>query len=116
MKRPLAFALVTAVVAGVTALILIQLFPAPHANAAIWISAGLSFVVQLVGFEIARRYARSGDVMKGWGIGALLRVAALAIYGFVGPRVFGLPIAPALLSFTIIVFISTVIEPLFLSA
>jgi hypothetical protein len=53
--------------------------------------------------------------MKGWGIGALLRVAVLALYGVVGPRALGLPLAPALVSFALFVFVSTVIEPLFLS-
>ena len=115
MKRPLLFAITTSGVALLGAVLLSPLFSEAQSSRAIWTSALLATVVQIATYAVARRYARTGDVMKGWGIGALLRVAVLALYGFVGPRALGLPLAPALVSFALFVFVSTVIEPLFLS-
>jgi hypothetical protein len=114
--RPFAwFALTTAAIAILGALILAPLFSEPKGSTAVWLSAMLAIVVQLATFAIARRYAHTGSVMTGWGIGALIRAAVLALYGLVGARSLGVPLAPALLSFAVFVFVSTVIEPLFLS-
>jgi len=115
VRRLLWFALTTASIALVGAALLSRLFSEPNAPTAVWFSAVAAVVVQLATYGIARRYALTGDVMKGWGIGALIRVAVLALYGFVAPRMFELPLAPALISFAMFVFVSTVIEPLFLS-
>ena len=115
MKQPILFALTTATIALLGAALLAGLFSEPGAANAVWTSAILAIVVQVATFGIARRYAATSDVMKGWGIGALLRVTLLAIYGVVAPRLLELPLAPALVSFAVFVFASTVIEPLFLS-
>lgn len=115
MKQPILFALTTAAIALLGAALLGGLFSEPGAAKAVWISAVLAIVVQIATFGIARRYAATGDVMKGWGFGALARVMVLALYGILGPRLLGLPLAPALLSFAVFVFASTMIEPLFLT-
>lgn len=117
MKQGILFALTTAVVALLGALVLAPLFTEPSASMAVWLSAGLAVVIQVATFAVARRYARKGDVIKGWGLGALMRVTALVLYGllFFGPWSLTLPLEPALLSFALFVFASTIIEPLFLS-
>jgi hypothetical protein len=80
---------------------------------AILVSAVVAWVVQLFAFAIARLTARTNSVMIGWGIGALLRFAVLAVYGLVIVRAFGLPSAAALVSLAAIFFLSTLVEPLF---
>jgi hypothetical protein len=117
VKQPLLFALTTTVIAVLGALVLQRIFVEPGSTAAVWVSAALAVFVQLATFAIARRYARRGDLLKGWGIGALLRVGALVAYGFAffGPWTLSVPLEAALLSFALFLFLSTVIEPLFLT-
>jgi hypothetical protein len=113
----LSFTLVTVAIAVIGALVLSRIFTEPNSSRAIWTSAGLAIVIQCATYAIARRFAKRGDVIKGWGIGALIRVTALALYGlvFFGPWKVALPLEPALMSFALFVFGSTLIEPLFLS-
>lgn len=115
MKQGILFALATAVIALLGAVLLSRVFTEPRSTSAVWTSASLAVVVQIATFAIARRYALKG--VKGWGIGALMRVTALVVYGalFFGPLQLGFPLEPALLSFALFVFVSTVLEPLFLS-
>ncbi len=114
MKRPLLFALTTLGVALLGGVILTRVFSEPMSVRAVWTSAVLAIVVQIATFAVASRYAVRGEVMKGWGIGALVRVAVLALYGFLAPSMLRLPIAPALMTFAVLVFVSMLIEPLFL--
>lgn len=117
MKRMLLFTLVTALIAVIGALILARIFTQPRSSVAIWTSAALATATQLATYGVARRYASRGDAMKGWGMGALIRVTALVFYGlvFFGPWSIGLPMEPALLSFALFVFASMLVEPLFLT-
>lgn len=115
MKRFVQFGLITSAIALLGAALLAGVFRDAGAPRAVWTSAAAAIAVQLTTFAIARRYAKNGNIMLGWGIGGLIRAVALAIYGFFGTRALGLPLAPALLSFALFLFISTVIEPLFLS-
>lgn len=113
----LSFALVTAAIAILGAVVLSQLFSELRSARAIWTSAALAIVIQIATFGIVKRYADRGDAIKGWGLGALIRVTALMFYGllFFGPWKIALPMEPALLSFTLFVFASLLVEPLFLS-
>jgi hypothetical protein len=115
VKRFAQFGLITSAIALLGAALLARVFRDAGAPRAVWTSAAAAIAVQLTTFAIARRYAKTGNVMLGWGIGGLIRVAALAVYGFAGTRALGLPLAPTLLSFALFLFISTVLEPLFLS-
>jgi hypothetical protein len=80
---------------------------------AVLVSAGLAFVVQLVGFSMARRFRRR-NLLLGWGIGSVLRLIALVLYAVVIARLWRAPIGPALLSFVAFLFVTTVVEPIFL--
>lgn len=80
---------------------------------AILVSACVAWVVQLFAFAVAKMSVESNNVMAGWGIGALLRIAVLAVYGLVIVKAFGLPSAAALVSLAAIFFLSTLVEPLF---
>ncbi|MGQ0640997.1 MAG: hypothetical protein ACT4P6_09560 [Gemmatimonadaceae bacterium] len=111
MKPPILFAFTTAAMALLGAWLLLGVFSEPRA---VWTSAVLATVTQIASFGIARRYAATGDVIKGWGIGALVRVIVLVLYGLSSARL-QLPLGPALMSFAAFVFASMLIEPLFLS-
>jgi hypothetical protein len=76
-------------------------------------SAGLAFAVQLAAFGLARLYRRR-NLLVGWGLGSVLRVVALVIYAVVVARLLRAPVAPALLSFMAFLFVTTVVEPIFL--
>ena len=86
-----------------------------EAERAVHASAWLAVGVQLVTFAIARLVARQ-NIMAGWGLGVMLRFAALAMWAFLGVKALGLAGTPALLSLVIFFFVSTLIEPLFLNA
>ena len=77
-------------------------------------AAPTAFIVQLIAFLIARAMARRNNVMAGWGIGILLRFAALFLFALVAVPRLGLPVSASLLGLAAFLFVSTLIEPLFL--
>jgi len=89
-------------------------FTAVYATAperwAVWVSALVALVVQVVAFAIARALAGGGHGIAGWGLGAVICLAALIIYGFAS-RALGLPSNAALLSLATYFFLTELIEP-----
>ena len=81
---------------------------------ALGISALLAFVVQLVAFAIARAWVKKQNVMAGWGIGIALRFAALLLFGLIAVPRLGIPVGASLLALAMFLFVTTLIEPLFL--
>jgi hypothetical protein len=77
---------------------------------AVWVSALVALVVQVVAFAIARALAGGGHGIAGWGLGAVICLAALIIYGFAS-RALGLPSNAALLSLATYFFLTELIEP-----
>ena len=88
-------------------------FVDPAGRQGLVVSAGLTVVLQLVAFGIARGMQRR-NLMVGWGLGSLLRLVALVIYALVVARLWRAPLAPALLSFVTMLFVTTIVEPIFL--
>ena len=84
------------------------------ARRALGITALLAFVVQMVAFAIARAWVKKQNVMAGWGIGIALRFAALLLFGLIGVPRLGLPVGASLLALAMFLFVTTLIEPLFL--
>jgi hypothetical protein len=70
-------------------------------------------VVQVGAFAITRSLL-PGNMMAAWGAGALLRFLTLVVYALVAVKVVGLPALPALLSLFVFLFLSMLLEPLFL--
>lgn len=85
-------------------------FTSPAEHRAIWVSAALAYVVQLVGFLLARRTAAT-NMFAGWGAAMLLRFATLAVYALIIIGRLGLPSSAALLSLATFFFVSTLVEP-----
>ena len=80
------------------------------------VAAGLLAVsVQLVSFGILKR-AGQQNVFAGWGVGTLLRLLSLVVFALVITRRFGFPSTSATLSLALFLFVSTLVEPLFLKS
>lgn len=114
MKRFLGFTASMAALIAVTGWLCTLVFTGPEAARAIAASAGVAFSVQLITFGIAQVLAPS-NVLAGWGAGMLVRLLTLAIHGFVGIRILGVPMDAALVSLAAFFFVTTLIEPLFLT-
>lgn len=113
MKRFLAFAATCAVVIAVALALLLPAMRGAGARRALWIDAWVSLVVQLLAFTVVRRIARR-NVIAGWGVGVIIRFATIVLFALaIVPRL-GLPVLAALLGMAIFLFITTLLEPLFL--
>ena len=80
---------------------------------AILVSAAVAMVTQLAAFAIAR-VLREKQLLLGWGLGGLLRLFALVLYAVIVARLWRAQIAPVLLGFAAMLFVTTVVEPIFL--
>lgn len=101
--------LISVALVGAVAFALVE----PGAVEALAVSAGLAVLVQLAAFGLALGFRRR-HLMLGWGMGSGLRALALVAYALVVARVWEAPLAPALLSFAAFLFVTTLIEPVFL--
>lgn len=114
MMRMLGFAAASAAAIAAVWVCGMLLVSDEAARRALGITALLAFVVQLVAFAIARTWVKKQNVMAGWGIGIALRFAALLLFGLVGVPRLGLPVGASLLALAMFLFVTTLIEPLFL--
>ena len=80
---------------------------------AVLTSAALALAVQVVAFSVTRLLQRR-NLLLGWGLGSGLRLVALVTYAVLMARLSRAPLTPALLSFVAFVFVTTVVEPVFL--
>jgi hypothetical protein len=114
--RSLGFAAACAAVIGAAWLIGVLVFSDAVVRRALGMAAAVAFLVQQVAFAIARAWggARKQNVMAGWGIGIALRFSALLLFGLVAVPSLGLPLSASLLGLAIFLFVTTLIEPLFL--
>jgi hypothetical protein len=71
-------------------------------------------VVQVLAVLIGRSFGKD-RLLVGWGMGALLRLLAVLVYGFAIIPALGLQMAPALLSLVVILFVTTLFEPFLLT-
>ena len=88
-------------------------FTSPEGHPAVLASAAVAFVVQLIAFAIAR-LMQPKNLILGWGLGSVLRLVTLVLFALVVARLWRAPLTPALLSFAGFLFVTTVVEPLFL--
>jgi hypothetical protein len=96
-----------------TAWLLTLGFTGPGDAAAIRLSAIVAIVVQLVAFAVTKAIAQR-HLIAGWGAGSLLRFLTLGVFALLAVKVLGLPPVAALVSLATFLFLSTLIEPLFL--
>jgi len=110
VKSTALYALASLVAITVGGWLLSLVYVVPVERRALLVSALLAFVVQVAAFAIAREFARANNAIAGWGLGALISILTLIVYGFV-VRHFGLPSGPALLSLASFLFVTELIEP-----
>jgi hypothetical protein len=106
--------------AGISALLVIGgawgitlLYGAPEVAKAVWTSAAVALVTQGLAYGVARQFVAANPTAA-WGIGSLIRFGVLLVYAFVGVGALGLSSGPALFSLAGFLFVTMVIEPLFL--
>ena len=116
MKRTIFFAVTCVAVIAVVWLLAEVLFPNEAGRQSLGVAAAVAFVVQVVAFLVAREFAKRRNVMAGWGIGIAMRFVALLLFGLVAVPAFALSLAPALVSFAVFLFATTLVEPLFLKS
>lgn len=112
MKRLLAYGAASTALVVALLVVMHLLVQDDAARSAFRVSAAIAVFVQLLGFAVARAVARE-NVMAGWGLGVLLRFAAVFAMAFATGRL-ALPVGPTLMSLVAFLFVSTLIEPLFL--
>jgi hypothetical protein len=110
VKQWALFAVGSLVIIAAGAWLLGLIFAAPGEHRALAISAGVAWLVQLCGFGVARRFMAT-NLMAGWGLGMLLRLVTLTVYGLVVVKSFALPAAAALVGLATFFFTSMLIEP-----
>jgi hypothetical protein len=77
---------------------------------AVLVSAVVAFVIQVGAFALALQFARRGQAIAGWGVGALISFGTLIVFGALAGMV-GLPRNAALLSLATFLFLTELIEP-----
>ncbi|MDH5235637.1 MAG: hypothetical protein OEW77_11825 [Gemmatimonadota bacterium] len=113
MRKGLAFGAVAALIIFGFALGITVLRPGAELARAVWTSAVIAFGVQMVAFAVARPFVATNPI-AGWGLGSLLRLAVLLVYAFAGVKALGLASGPALVSLAAFLFVTMLVEPLFL--
>lgn len=88
-------------------------FAGPGGREAILASGLLALAVQLVSFGVTR-LLQPVNTMVGWGVGSGMRMISLVLYALVVAKLWHAPVMAALLSFAAFLFVTTVVEPLFL--
>jgi len=107
------YALVTVALIAIAAWLLTLALTDAGAASAIGISAAVAVVVQIAAFAVTTMMAPR-NIIAAWGAGALARMLTLLIYALLAVKVLGLPAVPALISLAVFLFLSTLLEPLFL--
>lgn len=108
-----AYAITAVGLIAVVGWLLTLAFPGPRDAAAIRLSAIVAIAVQLVAFAVTKTLARH-HVIAGWGAGSLLRFMTLVVYALLAVKVLGVAPVAALVSLATFLFLSTLVEPLFL--
>jgi hypothetical protein len=113
VKKALAFAgtAVVLIFGGAWGITLLR--PEPEIARAVWSSAVIAFGVQLIAFAVAKPFLAKNPI-AGWGLGSVIRFGVLILHALVGTKALALQSGPALLSLAGFLFITMLIEPLFL--
>jgi hypothetical protein len=113
VKQFAGFLASTIAIVCVGAWIVTRAMPGQDVARAMWASAIVVVIVQAAAFGIAWMM-RPVNVIAGWGMGMLLRLFSLVLFGMFGVKALGLVLQPALLGMAGFFFVSTLLEPVFL--
>jgi hypothetical protein len=114
VKALLRYLALSATLVGLLAIVLAH-WVVPAAGTAIWVAAGLAFLVQAVAFTVLVLSRGSGTgILIAWGGGTLLRLVAVLGVALWVARSEYLPVAPLLLSMAGFLFLLLMLEPVFI--
>lgn len=114
MKAVALYAVTTVTLVILVGWMLTFAFHGPGDASGVRLSGIVAVVVQVAAFG-AIRLLGPRKVVVGWGIGALLRLVTLAVYGLMVIKgLVGVPAIPALIALATFFFLTTLIEPLLL--
>jgi hypothetical protein len=107
------FAVLVGLVIGITALVLAAILHGAASHRALASSAAFALGVQVIAYALAYQAVRrpGRPVFVGWALGTILRFGVVAVYALLVVPAWRLPAVPALLSFVIFLFLSTLLEP-----
>ncbi len=86
-------------------------FRDPGSRTAVWVSAGVAVVVQLLAFVVSRAVSFAGLSAR-MGAGALVRMLGLVAYAVLVAIGLRFPPVPALISLAALLFASSLLEPI----
>jgi hypothetical protein len=113
IKRFAIFAVASAAVIAMVAVLFGLIFGSPADHRAIRMSALIAYFVQLFGFTVVL-LVRTSNIFAAWGLGMLLRLVTLAVFAFLIVRGMQLPAESALISMAAFFFLTTLVEPVLL--
>lgn len=115
MSRGARFAVTSLVLVGLVGMLLRLAYTSEAGQRAVLAAAVVALVVQGMAWGIIR-WMGPQQVMAAWGAAALVRAVALVGFAIAGPRLGGLPLEPAAISLAVFLFVTTLVEPLFLKS
>lgn len=86
-------------------------FRGPGDAPAVWVSAGVAVVLQIVAFAVSRAVSFAGLTAR-LGAGALVRLLGLMAYALVVALAFRFPPVTALITLAALLFASSLLEPI----
>lgn len=113
MKQGLGFAAVAVVMILGLAWGITVMRPEPAFARAIWSSAVIALVAQVIGFGLAKPFVKDNPI-AGWGLAGMLRFFVVVGHAVVGTKALGVESGPALMSLVGFLFVTMLVEPLFL--
>lgn len=114
MKAVLLFTCALGLIVVVCGMLLAIPFSSGDDRKAIAASAGVAVVVQMFTFAIGR-VASQRSFFAAWIAGAALRLVTLIAYALIAVRTLAMPAPAALISLVTFLFVSTLVEPKFLT-
>ncbi len=115
MKQALTFVAAGAALIALLAAVLVLLYQGEAERRAVLVSALIAVITQAFAFGLTRGMSQK-NVIAGWGLGAILRLLVLVVFALVVVQRFGLPSGAALVSLALFLFVTTLVEPLFLKS
>jgi hypothetical protein len=103
-------ALSAAAIALIALALTLLVYTAPLERHSVMISAAVALPIQVLAFGVAWLMARANHGIAGWGVGAIVSLLTLVIYGTVA-RGAGLHSGAALVSLAAFLFVTELIEP-----
>jgi hypothetical protein len=113
MRAIARFAAAGALSIAICAGVLVLIYHGPAERRAIALSALVAMVVQVVTFAIVRSSATQ-NVFAAWGLGSIVRFLVLIVYALGVVKTYALPASASAISLALFLFVSTLLEPLFL--